>query len=115
MLELFQTEALDIVVSSEELEPLWNETEFLIALEFTHHRLARMAGGTAGWFWAPPGRFIWSRLEPLPEDRLTKIQNLDERSPLLAAGLLGGRAESAVEAANALKEFVAKNFSSWRW
>jgi hypothetical protein len=113
MYEVFEREARDIAIGSEEVNQLWSEAEFIIALEFAHHRRLRMANGAASWFWTPLGRFVWRRDGATVSERLDHVLTLDASSPELEAGLLGGRAESAVAAATEVRDFISKNASSW--
>jgi hypothetical protein len=106
MYGLFQSEAADLLMNPADAEELFDRTEFLITLEFAHHRLQRMEKSGL-WFWAPVGRYVWKGDDDGVAKRLTEIeQQLAADSPHLKAGLLGGTSESALAAVNAFRGFL---------
>ena len=108
MYALFEQESTDILMDRSEAEELFDRTEFLIALEFAHHRLQRMKQ-TGLWFWVPLGRFVWRESGDGVSQRLSQFERLPAESPILKAGLLGGTPERAAAAVNAIRDFLKEH------
>jgi hypothetical protein len=114
MYALFERESTDILMDRSEAEELFDRTEFLIALDFAHHRLQRMKQ-TGLWFWVPLGRFVWKRSGDGVSKRLSQFEQLPAESPILKAGLLGGTPETATAAVNAIRDFLKKQAGQLFW
>lgn len=107
---LFAAEASDISFPPGGEADLFDQIEFLITAEFAHQRLGIMEK-TGLWFWTPVGRYIWNSNFPRAE-KLNQLESLSTDDPLLSAGLLGGKPESAKATAEALREHL-KKIPSW--
>lgn len=84
---------------------MFDRAEFLIAMQFAHRRLSRMAG-RSHLFWTPTGRFVWKTDENDVMNRLKQIQSIESDDEILKGGLLGGNVHDAKEAADAVIEFL---------
>jgi hypothetical protein len=98
---LFIAEANDIVVGSADAEGAWDDTEFVIGMEFTYRSLQEHPD----WVWVPVGRFMRLWQSALPE-RLDRMGALDAASPELQAGLFGGTTESAKATLESAREKI---------
>jgi hypothetical protein len=101
--DIFQREAVDIIMSSTDAEELFDRAEALITLEAAHCRL--QATEPRGWFWVPYGRYVWRSQGGGVNRRFVEFEQLTAGSPVLKAGLLGGSPESAANAVAAVRDF----------
>jgi hypothetical protein len=92
MVEIFKRDAIDAAIDDRRAEELFDELEILVAFSFTS---ARIADGTIarGSYWVPLGRFVY-RGNGL-DDAMARIEALDAGDDFFAAGMLGGKKESA--------------------
>jgi hypothetical protein len=110
---LFEQEVAD--ADARDAECLFDRLEFLISLEFSHVRLARVAESTSAlWFWTPLGRYVCKRGGDGIVDRLAEHENLPADHALLQAGLLGGSPASAARAVQAMRQVVTSHPSLLR-
>ncbi len=101
---VFLADARDIVIGKDEAERVWDDAEFMIAMETGVERLPLVKEKRL-WFWVPVGHFVWRRQGDLMKDRLDRVRTLTSESPELRAGLLGGSPESAKEVADNVSAF----------
>jgi hypothetical protein len=106
--KIFASEAKDIVVGPNEADAVWDDAEFLIAVESGYQRLPAMKEKGL-WFWVPPGRFVW-RTEggTSLNQRMDHLRSLSAASPELTAGFFGKSMEGLNETVPQLAEFLGK-------
>lgn len=113
--KIFVNEAKDIVVGPNEADPLWDDSEFLIAAESGYQRLPAMEDKSL-WFWVPPGRFVWRREGSTSiNQRMDYLRGLSSTSPELKAGLFGGNLDGLNKILPHLTEFFTKIRSYYSW
>lgn len=103
--KIFASEAKDIVIGANEADAVWDDGEFLIAVESGYQRLQAMKEKEL-WFWVPPGRFV-RRTEggTSLDQRMAHLRSLSGTSPELAAGFFGESVEGLNETLPQLTEF----------
>lgn len=107
LFEKFKIESKDISMSEMRSEDLFDEAEFIVSLEFAHQR--RLSGETSGgWFWTPPGRFIWKNWGKMWNEKITRIETLPDGDPIYQAGLLGGSSTTAKPTIQAVREHFGR-------
>lgn len=109
LVEALRREIGDIAVTAHETDRIFDDVELLIAIEFSHHRQRRVQAGTASWFWAPVGRFVWrgSRGDGDVRPRLDEVVAGLGDHPWLVAGLAGGELANVKVAVTALRSYMA--------
>ncbi|MGP7795633.1 SIR2 family protein [Sphingomonas sp. CLY1604] len=110
--KLFEQDARDVAASTTQAQEAWDDGEFWIALEAASRRLPEYKKNR-GWFWVPPGRFVWRGEGRRLADRLSAIRALPVDAPQYRAGLLGGDAAAASEMLEAVEDFFRRVASSW--
>ena len=109
---MFLKEALDIGVSPEDAERLFDQAEFIMAAQYGFHRI-NSKSKLPGWpFWTEPGSYLFSRRGATLQQRLDRLVAADSSSPLIKAGLFGGSAGAAHEVAAEIAEWAPKVSSS---
>lgn len=109
---VFASDARDVVVGAQEADEAWDAAEFWIALEFAAFRLPRYKANS-GWFWTPPGRFLWRREYRTLADRLNEVRQLPAGAGAFKAGLLGGGPDTAKEVLDETEAFFGRVGSGW--
>ncbi|MGO8449894.1 SIR2 family protein [Rhizobium gallicum] len=104
---VFDKEASDVVINPNDSSMLWDDTEFVITMQFAYDRLPLMEKSGI-WFWAPVGRSAWRRASILLSERIQTLLDEGDASVICRSGLLGGSAAKAGPAITALNEFLAK-------
>lgn len=113
--KIFTSEAKDIVVAPREADAVWDDGEFLIAVESGYQRLPTMKEKGL-WFWVPPGRFVWRNEGGTSlEQRMAHLRSLTAASPELTAGFFGKSMEGLNETLPQLTEFFGKVGSRYSW
>jgi hypothetical protein len=113
--KIFANEAKDIVVSPNEADSVWDDSEFLIAAESGYQRLPAIEDNGL-WFWVPAGRFVWrSEGGTSVNQRIDGLRGLSATSPELKAGLFGGNMDGLNKTLPLLTDFLAKVGSRYSW
>lgn len=110
--KIFENESRDVTVSAAQAEEAWDDGEFWIALEAASRRWPEYKKNK-GWFWVPPGRFVWRGEGRRLADRISAIRALPADGPQYRAGLLGGNTAAAFEMLGATEEFFQRVAASW--
>lgn len=109
---IFEVDARDVAVSAAQAQEAWDDGEFWIAMEAASRRWPEYKKDR-GWFWVPPGRFVWRGEGRRLADRVSAIRALPADAPQYRAGLLGGNTAAAFEMLGPTEEFFRKVASSW--
>ena len=104
-LALLRNEISEAGIDQSEAEELFNRVELLISLECVHVTLQEFRESGIPLSRRPPfGRYVWNQER---DQILRELVGKTERLPrLLAAGLLGGDAETATATIDSLRRFV---------
>jgi hypothetical protein len=113
--EIFRSDANDISIAEDESDYLFDKTEIVVMLEFSHHRIDRVEKSGV-WFFMPVGSFIWREHGRQLKETLERISALPDTDPFFKAGLLGGSNAKAAPTLKKIRDFAQEHYSrhlSW--
>jgi hypothetical protein len=113
--EIFKSDANDISIAEDESDYLFDKTEIVVMLEFSHHRIDRVEKSGV-WFFMPVGSFIWREHGRQLKETLERISALPDTDPFFKAGLLGGSNAKAAPTLKKIRDFAQEHYSrhlSW--